>query len=223
MHPMTTDLFDLTHSLSAPLLSQCTYPWEALPKLSEYLIHLGKSLPEGKYNEVEEHVWVAKSACVESSAVLRAPCVIGERTEIRHCAYIRGSVLVGENCIVGNSTELKNAILFDGVQVPHFNYVGDSILGHLAHFGAGAITSNVKSDKSLVVVRDKTTGEIFETALWKLGAMVGDKVEIGCNCVLNPGTVIGRNTSVYPLTSVRGVVPSESILKQNGEMATRWH
>lgn len=213
MHPMTTDLFDLAHTYAASLLSRCTYPWEALPKISGFLIDLGMNLPKGKYNEVEEHVWVAQSAYVAPTAVLRAPCVIGERTEIRHCAYIRGSVLVGTDCVVGNSTELKNAVLFDGVQVPHFNYIGDSILGYLSHFGAGAITSNVKSDKTPVVVHDRTTGENIATALRKLGALVGDGVEIGCNCVLNPGTVIGRNTSVYPLTSVRGVVPPDSIVK----------
>ena len=217
----TTDLFDLAHSLAATLLSQKKYPWEALAELKEFIVRTGEELPIEKYEEVAEHVWVAKNANVARSAFLGAPLIIGERTEIRHCAYIRGSVLVGNNCVVGNSTELKNSILFDGVQVPHFNYVGDSILGHLAHLGAGTITSNVKSDKSSVTIRDKATGDNFETKLWKLGALVGDGVEIGCNCVLNPGTVVGRNASVYPLTSVRGVIPSNSIVKDAATIITK--
>ncbi len=221
MRCTTTELFDLTHTLAAPLLQRMEYPWEALPKLHDFILQLGAILPVSEYEEISEHVWVARSAAVAPSASLKGPCIIGHHTEVRHCAYIRGDALVGDHCVVGNSTELKNVILFDSVQVPHFNYVGDSILGYRSHMGAGAITSNVKSDKTKVTVKDDDSGKTIATKLEKLGAMLGDRVEIGCNSVLNPGTVIGRDTSVYPLTSVRGVVPENSILKQNGVLAIK--
>ncbi len=212
----STDLFDLYHSLSAPLLQQFAFPWEALPKLEEFILMLGPSLPNEEYEEVEQLVWIAKNATIAPSAHIAGPCIIGAHTEVRHCAFIRGSVLIGDECVVGNSTELKNTILFDAVQVPHFNYVGDSILGYQAHLGAGAITSNVKSDNSTVTVKDRIAATAIDTGLAKFGALVGDFVEVGCNSVLNPGTVIGRHTNVYPLTSVRGMMPGNSIIKQNG-------
>lgn len=221
MRCTTTELFDLTHTLAAPLLQRMEYPWEALPKLHDFILQLGAILPASEYEEISEHVWVARNADVALSASLEGPCIIGHHTQVRHCAYIRGDALVGDHCVVGNSTELKNVILFDSVQVPHFNYVGDSILGYMSHMGAGAITSNVKSDKTKVTVKDDASGKAIATKLEKLGAMLGDRVEIGCNSVLNPGTVIGRDTSVYPLTNVRGVVPENSILKQNGVLAIK--
>jgi len=204
-------LFDLGHTLAAEYLENYKYPWEALPGLKEYIARLGKTLDKNEYEEISEGVWVHKVAKIAPTAYICAPCIIGAGTEVRHCAFIRGSALIGKNCVVGNSTELKNVILFDGAAVPHFNYVGDSILGHKAHMGAGAITSNVKSDKGNVTVRygDKR----LETGLKKLGAMIGDYSEIGSSSVLNPGTVIGRNVTVYPLTSVRGVIPADSIVK----------
>ncbi len=205
------ELYDLEHTLAKDYLSQFTYPWEALSGLKNFIIGLGKSLDKEEYDEVSENVWVAKSAEVAPTAFLGAPCIIGPHTEVRHCAFVRGSALVGANCVVGNSVELKNVILFDNVQTPHYNYVGDSILGYKSHMGAGSITSNVKSDKTLVVVHNGS--ENIETGLKKFGAMLGDYVEVGCNSVLNPGTVIGTNTNIYPLSCVRGVIPAGSIYK----------
>lgn len=207
------DLFDLTHSLAGSYLSGFAYPWEALSGIKNLILALGPTLGED-YTEVSPSVWVHKTATVAANAYLGAPCIIGAGTEIRHCAFIRSSALVGENCVVGNSVELKNVILFDNVQVPHFNYVGDSILGYKAHMGGGSVTSNVKSDQSLVVV--KNGDKKIETGLKKFGAMLGDYAEIGCNAVLNPGTVIGKHSNVYPTACVRGVVPANSIWKTGG-------
>ena len=207
------DLYDLSHTLAGDYLAGFTYPWEALSGIKALILALGEKLGED-YDEVAPQVWVHRTATVAPTAFLGAPCLIGAGTEVRHGAFIRGSALVGENCVVGNSVELKNVILFDNVQVPHYNYVGDSILGYKSHMGAGPITSNVKSDKSLVVVRSGE--EAIETGLKKFGAMLGDQVEVGCNSVLNPGTVIGRDSNVYPLSSVRGVVPEGSIWKTGG-------
>lgn len=215
----TDELFDLSHTLAADLLGSCEYPWHALPHIKEFIIQLGRTLPESEYDNTAENVWISKSAVVSPSATICAPAIIGHNSEIRVGAYIRGAVIVGENCVVGNSCELKNAILFDEVQVPHFNYVGDSILGYRAHTGAGAITSNVKSDKSPVTV--KTDDGTMETGFKKFGAMIGDLVEIGCNSVLNPGTVIGRNTTIYPLSSVRGSIPENSIFKTPDNIVTK--
>ena len=212
-----SDLYDLSHTLAAPLLKRFRYPWEALPEIGGFLRALGPTLPEADYDHPSDLVWIAKSAKVAPTASITGPCIIGPEAEIRHCAFIRGNALVGAGAVVGNSTELKNVILFDKVQVPHYNYVGDSILGFRAHMGAGSITSNVKSDKTLVVV--KNGDERIETGLKKFGAMVGDCVEIGCGSILNPGTVIGRNSSVYPLSSVRGVIAANSIYKKQGEVA----
>lgn len=213
-----TDLYDLNHTQASSYLQQYEYPWEALKGIKDFIIELGSSLGDD-YNEISEHVWVHKDAKVFDSAYLGAPCIIGARTEVRHCAFIRGSALVGEDCVIGNSVELKNVIIFDSVQVPHYNYVGDSILGYKAHMGAGSITSNVKSDKKLVKVHTPE-GDI-ETGIKKFGAMIGDNVEVGCGSVLNPGTVIGRESNIYPLSSVRGVVPSRSIYKKQGEVAAK--
>ncbi len=204
------DLFDLEHTAAKEYLSQFTYPWEALKGIKELIIELGAALGDD-YREVSPQVWVHNTATVAPTAYLGAPCIIGPKTEVRHCAFIRGSALVGEGCVVGNSAELKNVILFDGVQTPHYNYVGDSILGYKAHMGAGSITSNVKGDKSLVTVR--MGDEKIETGLKKVGAMLGDRAEIGCNSVLNPGTVIGRDAQVYPLSNVRGTLPERCIWK----------
>ena len=215
----TEELFDLKHTEAASLLARCEYPWEALPLIGSYIKELGKTLSEAEYDHPAEHVWIAKSAAVAPTACISGPCIIGPESEVRHCAFIRGNALVGTGCVVGNSTELKNVILFDKVQVPHYNYVGDSILGYKAHMGAGAITSNVKSDKKLVVV--KNGDERMETGLKKFGAMIGDQVEVGCNSVLNPGTVIGRESHIYPLSNVRGQVPAESIYKHRGEVVIR--
>ena len=205
------EMYDLEHTLAKEYLSQFTYPGEALGGLKNFIIGLGKSLDKEEYDQVSENVWVSKTAKVAPTAFLGAPCIIGPGTEVRHCAFVRGSALVGANCVVGNSVELKNVILFDNVQTPHYNYVGDSILGYKSHMGAGSITSNVKSDKTLVVVHNGN--ENIETGLKKFGAMLGDCVEVGCNSVLNPGTVIGANTNIYPLSCVRGVVPPNSIFK----------
>lgn len=207
----TEQLYDLSHTLAKDLLSDCVYPWEALAKIKDFVRELGKRLPAEEYDAVADDVWIAKDAKIAPSATILGPTIIGKGTEVRPGAYIRGAVLVGEGCVVGNSCELKNSILFDCVQVPHFNYVGDSILGYRSHTGAGAITSNVKSDKTPVAVH--TANGKIETGLKKFGAMLGDFVEVGCNSVLNPGTVIGRHSNVYPLSSVRGFVPSESIFK----------
>ena len=207
----TTELYDLTHTLAKPLLETYEYPWQALGEIKNFIIALGNTLDNNRYDMVSENVWVAKSAKVFPSAYLASPCIIGENAEVRHCAFIRGSVLVGNNCVVGNSTEIKNSILFDNVQVPHYNYVGDSILGYKSHLGAGAITSNVKSDKTPVSV--KTPDGRVETGLKKFGAMVGDGTEVGCNSVLCPGTVLGKNVTVYPLSRVRGFIPENHIFK----------
>ena len=209
----THDLFDLTHSLAGSYLSDFSYPWEALKGIKDLILTLGPGLGED-YTEVSPTVWVHKTATVAPTAYLGAPCIIGANTEVRHCAFIRGSALVGENCVVGNSVELKNVILFDNVQVPHYNYVGDSILGYKSHMGAGSLTSNVKSDQTPVVV--KNGEEKIATGLKKFGAMLGDHVEVGCNSVLNPGTVVGRNSNIYPTSCVRGVIPEKSIWKTGG-------
>lgn len=206
-------LFDLQHTQAGEYLSQFTYPWEALSGIAEFIVKLGQTLSPEEYDTPAEGVWIHKTAAVSPSAYVGAPCIIGAHTEVRHCAFIRGGVLIGENCVVGNSSELKNAILFDCVQTPHYNYVGDSILGYKSHMGAGSITSNVKSDKTNVVVRAENTQ--LETGLKKVGAMLGDFVEVGCNSVLNPGTIIGRHSNVYPLCSVRGFVPADSICKRD--------
>ena len=210
------DLYDLDHTLAKDYLSQYQYPWEALKGIKDFILTLGPTLPKDEYTEVSEHVWVHKTAHVFPSAYLGAPCIIGPNTEVRHCAFIRSSALVGADCVVGNSVELKNVILFDHVQTPHYNYVGDSILGYYSHMGAGSITSNVKSDKQLIVVHDRFNNENIEIGLKKMGAMLGDHVEVGCNSVLNPGTVIGRNCRVYPTSCVRGVIPENSIWKNDG-------
>lgn len=215
----TKDLFDLSHTLAAPLLEDTEYPWEALDGIRDFILALGPTLPQDEYDEIAPQVWVAKDAEVYPSAALGAPCIIGHKTEVRHCAFIRGSALIGDGAVVGNSVEIKNAILFDGVQAPHFNYVGDSIMGYKSHMGAGAVTSNVKSDKSLVVVKDGN--EKIPTGLKKFGAMVGDLAEVGCNSVLNPGAVLGKRVSVYPTSCVRGVVPADHIYKNKQEIVLR--
>ena len=214
-----TDLYDLTHTIAADYLKGFTYPWEALRGISDMIIALGKTLDRNEYDNPAENVWVHKTAKVFQSAHLGAPCIIGPRTEVRHCAFIRGSALVGADCVVGNSVELKNVILFDNVQTPHYNYVGDSILGYKSHMGAGSITSNVKSDKTNVVIKSGIEG--IETGIKKIGAMLGDCVEVGCNSVLNPGTVIGRNSNIYPTSCVRGVVPEQSIWKTGGVIVSK--
>lgn len=206
----TADLFDLTHTRAAKLLAGCKYPWEALDGIAKAILEIGSALDPQRYDHPQEDVWIAKTARVAPTASIAGPCIIGEETEVRPGAFIRGSVLVGDGAVVGNSSELKNCILFDGVQVPHYNYVGDSVLGYKAHMGAGAITSNVKGDKKNVVVHGEAR---YETGRKKFGAMLGDHAEIGCNSVLNPGTVIGRDSQVYPLSSVRGVVPERHIYK----------
>ncbi len=212
--PKTEEMLDLTHTAAAALFCECTYPWEALPRLAEFVRKLGASLSPEEYEAREGDVWIHRSAKVAPSALIMGPTVIGEGSEVRHCAYIRGSVLVGAGCVVGNSTELKNAVLFDNVQVPHYNYVGDSVLGYRSHMGAGAIASNVKSDKTAVTVRDGE--EKIATGLRKLGAILGDHVEIGCGSVLCPGAIVGRGAAVYPLSRVRGTVAAETILKADG-------
>ena len=220
MNEITVDaLFSPGDTLAAPLLASAKYPFEILPKISSYIKEIGPKLDPAIYEYKGDDVWIAKSATVAPTASITGPCIIGENSQVRHCAFIRGSALIGNCCVVGNSTEIKNVILIDTVQVPHYNYVGDSILGTRAHMGAGSITSNVKSDRTLVVIRD---GEkTLETGLKKVGAMIGDCVEIGCGSVMNPGTVIGKNTIVYPLSSVRGVIPANSIYKKQGEIAEK--
>ena len=213
------ELYDLEHTLAGEYLSQFTYPWEALKGIKDLILQLGAELGED-YEEVSPHVWVHKTAKVFPSAYLGEPCIIGPRTEVRHCAFVRGSALVGADCVVGNSVELKNVILFDHVQTPHYNYVGDSILGYYSHMGAGSITSNVKSDKKLVVVHNGT--ENIATGLKKFGAMVGDYVEVGCNSVLNPGTVVCRRSNIYPTSCVRGVVPADSIYKDKVDIVLKY-
>lgn len=213
------ELYDLTETAAKPLLESVTYPWEALPKIKDFIIELGNSLDPEEYEKRGENIWIHKSATVFDSAYIAGPCIIGKDTEVRQCAFIRGSALVGDNCVVGNSTELKNVIIFNNVQVPHYNYVGDSILGFHSHMGAGSITSNVKSDKTLVHVK----GADFDiaTGMKKFGAMLGDYVEVGCNSVLNPGTVIGLHSNIYPLSRVRGYVPSNSIYKDRNDIVTK--
>ena len=211
------DLFDLDHTIAGEYLAQFTYPWEALAGIKDFILSVGPTL-EG-YDEVAPQVWVHKTATVAPTAYLGAACIIGPETEVRHCAFIRGSALVGAGCVVGNSVELKNVVLFDNVQTPHYNYVGDSVLGYKAHMGAGSITSNVKSDKTLVVVKDPE-GHI-ETGRKKFGAMLGDFVEVGCNSVLNPGTVVGRNSNIYPTSCVRGVIPANSIYKDKVDIVLK--
>ena len=212
-------LYDLSHSLAGEYLKGFTYPWEALSGISDLIMKLGSALPEDEYDHPAENVWIAKDATVFPSAYIGGPCIIGHGTEVRQCAFIRGSALVGNNCVVGNSTELKNVIIFDNVQVPHYNYVGDSILGYKSHMGAGSITSNVKSDKLPVIIKNE--GENILTGRKKVGAMLGDNVEVGCNSVLNPGTVIGRESNVYPTSCVRGVVPPRSIYKGKNDIAAK--
>lgn len=214
-----SDLYDLSHTLAADYLRQFTYPWEALSGLKAYIARLGESLPGSEYVQTAPQVWVHRTATVAPTAYVGAPCIIGPETEVRHCAFIRGAALVGAGCVVGNSVELKNAILFDGAQTPHYNYVGDSILGYKAHMGAGSITSNVKGDKTPVTVRFGE--EAIPTGLKKMGAMLGDHAEIGCNSVLNPGTLIGPRAQVYPLSSVRGTVPADCIYKRQGEVVEK--
>ena len=215
------ELYDLSQTIAGEYLSQFTYPWEALDGIKAYIKELGPTLDPDVYEQRGEDIWVAKSATVAPTAYLNGPLIIDEEAEIRHCAFIRGSAIIGKGSVVGNSTEIKNDIIFNSVQVPHYNYVGDSILGYKSHMGAGSITSNVKSDKSLVVVKDDT--EEIATGRKKFGAMLGDCVEVGCNSVLNPGTVIGRHTNIYPLSSVRGVVPADSIYKKQGEVVKKVH
>ncbi|MCI8411619.1 MAG: UDP-N-acetylglucosamine pyrophosphorylase [Clostridia bacterium] len=213
------NLYNLNETIAKELLESATYPWEVLPKISEFIIKIGNTLSEDNYKKVGENVWIAKTAKVAPTAYINGPAIIGENAEVRHCAFIRGNAIVGEGAVVGNSTELKNVILFNKVQVPHYNYVGDSILGYKSHMGAGSITSNVKSDKKLVVV--KNGKEKIETGMKKFGAMIGDEVEVGCGSILNPGTIIGKNSNIYPLSSVRGVVAKESIYKRQGEIVRK--
>lgn len=213
------NLYTLEETIAADLFTDATYPWEVLPKISSYIKELGSTLDPEIYEQRGENIWVAKSAKVAPTACLNGPLIVDEEAEIRHCAFVRGSAIVGKGAVVGNSTELKNVVLFNKVQVPHYNYVGDSILGYKAHMGAGSITSNVKSDKTLVVI--KVIGNPIETGLKKVGAMLGDNVEVGCNSVLNPGTVIGKNSNVYPTSCVRGVIPANSIHKNSGEIIAK--
>ena len=212
-------LYTLEETIAGDIFQGVTYPWEVLPKIGEFIITLGNTLPEDKYEKKGENVWIARSAKVFPSAYINGPAIIDEDAEIRHCAFIRGNAIVGKGAVVGNSTELKNVILFNKVQVPHYNYVGDSVLGFCSHMGAGSITSNVKSDKTLVVVKDGDSK--LETGLKKMGAMLGDRVEVGCNSVLNPGTVIGRDSNIYPTSCVRGVVPANSIYKGQNKIVSK--
>ncbi|MBR3270921.1 MAG: UDP-N-acetylglucosamine pyrophosphorylase [Clostridia bacterium] len=213
------DLLDLNHTIAAKLFDGKTYPWEVLPEIGDFIVALGQTLPADEFDHPAENVWIAKDATVFASAYINGPCIIDHGAEIRQCAFIRGNALVGKNAVVGNSCELKNAVLFDNVQAPHFNYVGDSVLGYKSHMGAGSITSNVKSDKTLVVIKSKD--EQIPTGRKKVGAMLGDFVEVGCNSVLNPGTVIGRNSQVYPTSCVRGVIPANTIHRNNGTLITK--
>lgn len=211
------ELFDLNQTIAKDLFEGHTYPWEVLPLIGDFIIELGKTLPKDEYDLIGENIWAAKSAKIAESASITGPVIIGKNAEIRQCAFIRGKAIIGENAVVGNSTELKNVVLFNNVQVPHYNYVGDSILGYKSHMGAGSITSNVKSDKTLVTINASLyDGTKIETGLKKMGAVLGDFVEVGCNSVLNPGTVIGRQTNIYPISSVRGYVPPNSIVKTGG-------
>ena len=211
-------LYTLSETIAADLFDGKTYPWEVLPEIKDFILKLGNTLSADLYEKKGENIWIAKSAKVAPTACINGPCIIDEDAEVRHCAFIRGNVIVGKGAVVGNSTELKNVVLFNKVQVPHYNYVGDSILGYKAHMGAGSITSNVKSDKTLVVIKTKDQGEIA-TGIKKVGAMLGDEVEVGCNSVLNPGTVVGRMTNIYPTSCVRGYIPAGSIYKKQGDIA----
>ena len=213
------DLLDLSKTIAGGIFEGLEYPWEALPKIKEFILQLGAMLDESVYEKRGEDVWIAKSAKIAPTAYINGPVIICPNAEVRHCAFIRGSAIVGENAVIGNSTELKNCLIFNNAQVPHYNYVGDSILGYKAHLGAGSITSNLKSDKSLVTI--PAGEEKLATGLKKFGAIVGDNVEVGCNSVLNPGTVVGRNTNIYPLSMVRGYVPENSIYKKKGEVAEK--
>ena len=212
-------MYSLDKTIAAEIFDGVDCPWEVLPKISEFILKLGATLPEDKYKKLGDNIWIAKDANVFPSAYIAGPCIIDSGAEVRHCAFIRGNAIVGKGAVVGNSTELKNVILFDGVQVPHYNYVGDSVLGYKSHMGAGSITSNVKSDKTLVTI--KNGDECVESKMKKFGAMIGDLVEVGCGSILNPGTVIGKNASVYPLSSVRGVIPENHIYKNCGEVVER--
>ena len=212
-------LYSLEQTIAKELLEKFTYPWEVLPHIGEYILELGQKLPQEEYEKIGEDVWIAKTAKVAPTAYIHGPAIIGKEADVRHCAFIRGKVIVGEGTVVGNSTELKNVILFNKVQVPHYNYVGDSILGYRSHMGAGSITSNVKCDKTLVTI--KVEGKKIETGLKKMGAMLGDEVEVGCNTVMNPGTIIGKHSNIYPLSMVRGYVPENSIYKNQGEVVTK--
>lgn len=216
----TDSLFDLSHTMSAPLLEKHDYPWEALSEISDYIKKIGADLNPDEYIKNGEDIWISKSATVAPSACINGPCIIGHNTEVRHCAFIRGSVIIGDGCVIGNSTELKNCIIFDSVQIPHYNYVGDSILGYKSHMGAGSVTSNVKSDKTPVIIKGRD-GEAVNTNRKKCGAMVGDYTEVGCNAVLNPGTIIGRHSNVYPTSCVRGIIPENSIFKNNGDIVAK--
>ncbi len=220
-HLYTTALFDLSHTLAAPLLESCTYPWQTLPRLGEFITSLGKELDPARFDNPAKNVWIAKTAKVAPTASITGPVIICDAAEIRQCAYIRSNAVIGAGSVIGNSCEVKNAIIFDSVQVPHFNYVGDSILGFRSHMGAGAVTSNVKSDRTPVVIHYGDAA--IETGLRKMGAMLGDGVEVGCNSVLNPGTVIGRGSRIYPLSSVRGFVPENSIFKAAGNVTAIRH
>lgn len=211
-------LYTLSETIAADLFDGKTYPWEVLPEIKDFILKLGNTLSADLYEKRGENIWIAKSAKVAPTACINGPCIIDEDAEVRHCAFIRGNAIVGKGAVVGNSTELKNVVLFNKVQVPHYNYVGDSILGYKAHMGAGSITSNVKSDKTLVVIKTKDQGEIA-TGIKKVGAMLGDEVEVGCNSVLNPGTVVGRMTNIYPTSCVRGYIPAGSIYKKQGDIA----
>lgn len=214
-----SELYTLEHTIAAKIFEGKTYPWEILGNLKNFIIQLGETLDLEKFDKKGDNIWIAKSATVFDSAYIAGPCIIDEGAEVRHCAFIRGSAIIGKNAVVGNSTEIKNALVFDNVQIPHYNYVGDSVLGYKSHMGAGSITSNVKSDKTLVVVKSKD--EKIETGLKKFGAMLGDFVEVGCGSVLNPGTVIGKNSNIYPLSSVRGVIPENSIYKASGNVVAK--
>ena len=213
------NLFNMEETIAKDIFDDCDYPWEVLPKIEAFILELGKTLSEDEYDCIDGNIWIAKSATIAPTASITGPCIIGKNTEVRQCAFIRGKAIVGENCVVGNSTELKNVILFNNVQVPHYNYVGDSILGFKSHMGAGSITSNVKSDKLLVVVKDGA--EQVETGRKKVGAMLGDRVEVGCNSVLNPGTVIGPDSNVYPTSCVRGVIPASHVYKDKDHVIAK--
>ena len=218
--PHTKDLFDLSNTIASELFKDSVYPWDILDSIKDFILYIGEKLDPALYDHPEAGVWIAKDAKVAPTASIGSPCIIDREAEIRHCAYIRGSAIVGKGAVVGNSCELKNCVLFDRVQVPHFNYVGDSVLGYKSHMGAGAVTSNVKSDKTLVSVKAKD--EVIETGRKKFGAMLGDNVEVGCNSVLCPGTVVGKNSNIYPLSRVRGVVPSDSIYKSDGNIVKKY-